>query len=322
VPGQACERDDTAASPLLEQGDAWSFVVFFLNFLRDDSAHILEGEELAANSRQIDTAAVASAAAAPTARPQVFDVGSTNDFPSLGAPAAAPKLTVTSQKRRIKPTKLSDADRPAIGNITAVADSSSVVTSATAAEAASNSSRSVFSYSNAVAAARDSPLPPPPPLRAANTMAAVAARSGSRRTAESLMGGGVIGSTSTIGFGSTKLSVNTAGAVSAPKVVSVQPRVLAVQRGAVLSAKTVISDAPQALVSAVVSTAKEHSGSTDKAETVQADADADAVCTHKRAEMMAALASIYAHIILCKVHSPLAYCSILLLVAVLRAVVT
>jgi hypothetical protein len=309
VPGQACERNSTATPPLLEQEDAWSFVVFFLNLLRDDSAHILEGEELAANSRQTDAATVATAAAAPTARPQVFDVGSTNDFPSLGAPAAASKLTVTSQKRRIKPTKLSDGDRPAVGNITAVADSSSVVASATAAESA-NSSRSVFSYSNAVAAAHV-PLPPPPAPRAANTMAAVAARAGTRRTAEYLMGGGIKGSsTSTTGFGSAKLSVSTAGAFSAPTVASVQPRTLTVQRGAVLSAQTVISDAPQALVSAVVSTAKEHSGSTDKAETVQADADADAVCAHKRAEMMAALASIYAHIILCKVHSPLAYCSI------------
>jgi hypothetical protein len=301
IPGQACERGSTAGPPLLEQEDAWSFVVFFLNLLRDDSAHILEGEDLSASSRQNDTAAVA-ATAAPPARPQVFDVGSTNDFPSLGAPAAATKPTVTSQKRRIKPTKLSDADRPAVGNITAVADSSSVVASATAAEAASNSSRSVFSYSNAVAAVH-SPLPPPPALRAANTMAAVAARSGTRRTAESLMGGGVIGSTSTTGFGSAKLSVDTAGAFSAPKVASVQPRVLTVQCGAVLPAPTVTSDV-SSLAPVLVSSAQQQSGSANDGEAKRTENDSDAACAHKRAELMAALASIYAHIILCKVRCP------------------
>jgi hypothetical protein len=285
-------------------------VVFFLNLLRDDSAHILEGEDLAASNRQTDTATaatVATVAAAPTARPQVFDVGSTNDFPSLGAPAAAAtKLTVTSQKRRIKPTKLGEADRPAIGNISAVASSSGVLASATAAEATSNSSRSVFSYSNAVAAAQS---PPPPLLRAVNTMAAVAARPGTRRTAESLMGGGVIGSTTTVGFGSANLSVNTAGAFNAPKVASVQPRVLTVQRAAVLPAPPATSAVPQTPMPVVISTAQQQCGSSANAEEAKqvAAAAAAAVCTRQRAELIAALASIYAHIILCKVRC--AYCT-------------
>jgi hypothetical protein len=114
--------------------DAWSFVVFFLNLLRDESKLVLESSSQPnLGPGQPDTPKHSDSTAS------AFDARSASDFPELQVrPAAAvlqeakrngQPVATTTQRRRIKPTQVSNEASRAVEHKPSNAFSSSALSS-------------------------------------------------------------------------------------------------------------------------------------------------------------------------------------------------
>ena len=107
---QATNASSKASSELLQQRDAWPFVIYFLNLLRDESTAVFDAIAADALSKP-NTTTSTKQQQHPSNR---FDVSNVNDFPSLKpsngnikqAASSATAPGKTAQKRRIKPTQV------------------------------------------------------------------------------------------------------------------------------------------------------------------------------------------------------------------------